>query len=160
VCEGSDFALQNDDERFQACFVHNAAAYFHDGSFFDAFGSGKRDLDLQGKTMRKRREKVWERREKGAYGVGRVGEMRNAETEGFGGWLLAEAGTEVSEGGSEVEVVNDVVSSVLEHLQDGSTTEEVAAALLAPVVYQTCDAIHCCKMQNAKCKCNHKCKCK
>lgn len=75
--------------------------------------------------------------------------MRNAETEGFMVWLLAEAGTEVAERGGEVCVLNDVVASVGEHFQHRSTAQEVATALNAPVVYQTCDAFHCrcCKMQ-------------
>jgi len=81
--------------------------------------------------------------------------MRNAETEGFVVWLLAEAGTEVAERGDEVGVLNDVVASVCQHLQHRSTTQEVPAALNAPLVYQICYAFHCrcCKIQmRRKCK--------
>jgi len=57
VCVGSDFALQNDYERFQASTVDNPAAYFHDGCHFYSIGSGKRNLNLHAKTMRKNTEK-------------------------------------------------------------------------------------------------------
>jgi len=91
-----------------------------------------------------------------AYSVGEIGEMRNAETKGFRVWLLAEAGTELGERGSEVDMLNDVVASVSEHLQHRSTAQEVPTALRAPVVHQTCNAFHCrcCKTQNANANAN------
>lgn len=56
--------------------------------------------------------------------------MRNTEAKGLGVGVLVEAGAELGEGGRKVCMLNDIVTSILEHL---SATQEVAVALYARV---------------------------